>query len=160
MQHDAKNPKYFHPVGYASWALMDQETRYTITELDGLAVVYGLQYYKYLIHGCDITVVMDHQTLKHLMDRKEPWSNQMFRWRLEIADFEVLGGQLKFEYKKGSEHKVADSLSRNPVDPPDSAKELEDKWVVSSAVEDPPELSRMEEHRWVAARALVNHQAV
>ncbi len=41
----------------------------------------------------------------------------MFRWRLEIADFEVLGGQLKFEYKKGLEHKVADCLSRNPVDP-------------------------------------------
>ncbi len=31
MQHDAKNPKYFHPVGYVSWALMDRETQYTIT---------------------------------------------------------------------------------------------------------------------------------
>ncbi len=85
---------------------MDRETRYTITELEGLAVVYGLQYYKYLIHGCDTTVVTDHQALKHLMDRKEPHSNRMFQWRLEIADFEVLGGKLTFEYKKGSEHKL------------------------------------------------------
>ncbi len=87
MQRDAQQPKYFHPVGYASRALMDMETQYTITELEGLAVVYGLHYYKYLIHGCDITVVTDHQALKHLMDRKEPRSNRMFRWRLEIADF-------------------------------------------------------------------------
>ncbi len=55
---------------------------------------------------------------------------------------------------------MADCLSRNPVDSPDSAKELEDKWVVASAVEDPPELSRMEEYRWVAAKALVDRQAV
>ncbi len=118
MQRDAQNPKFFHPVGYASRALLDRETRYTITELEGLVVVYGLQYYKYLIHGCDITMVTDHQALKHLMDCKEPHSNRMFHWRLEIVDFEVLGGKLKFQYLKGAEHKVADALSRSPVDLP------------------------------------------
>ncbi len=40
------------------------------------------------------------------------------------------------------------------------AKELEEKWVVASAMVDPPELSRMEEHRWVAAKTLVDRQAV
>ncbi len=44
MQRDAQNPKFFHPVGCTSRALLDQETCYTITELEGLAVVYGLQY--------------------------------------------------------------------------------------------------------------------
>ncbi len=64
---------------------------------------------------------------------------------MEIADFEVLGSKLTFKYKKGSEHKVADCLSRYPVDSLESSKEFEDKWVVASAMVDPPELSQMEE---------------
>ncbi len=69
----------------------------------------------------------------------------MFQWHLEIADFEVLGGQLKFEYKKGSEHKVADALSRYPVDPPELHTTHEDRWVAAQAVQeadDFPELTR------------------
>ncbi len=78
MQHNAKNPKYFCPVGYASQALMDRKNRYTIAELEGLAVLTGLQYYKYLIRDCEITIVTNHPALKHLMECKEPWLNQTF----------------------------------------------------------------------------------
>ncbi len=75
MQTDAKNPKWHRPVGYASHSLLDREKRYMVTELEALAVMFGLHYYKYMIHGCAITVIMDHVVLKFLMDRKEPWSN-------------------------------------------------------------------------------------
>ncbi len=87
----------------------------------------------------------------------------MFRWRLEIADFEALGGKLKFEYKKGAEHKVADALSWNPVDPPELHTTHEDRWVAAQATlkaDDFPELTRHEEERWVAAHVLVDRQAV
>ncbi len=46
------------------------------------------------------------------------------------------------------------------MDPLDSAKEFEERWVIASAVMDPPDLSRLEEHQWVAARALSDRQAV
>ncbi len=115
MQTDVKNPKWHRLVGYASHLLLDCEKRYTVTELEALAVMFDLHYYKYMIQGCDITVVTDHVALKFLMDRKEPQSNRLFRWRLEVADFEVLRGKIRFEYKKGSEHRVPNSLSCYPV---------------------------------------------
>ncbi len=104
-----------------------------MTELEVLAVMFGLHYYKYMIQGCDITVVTDHVALKFLMDWKEPRSNRLFRWRLEVADFEVLGGKIRFEYKKGSEHKVPDSLSHFPVGSPDEFWSEEEKWIAVKA---------------------------
>ncbi len=71
MQTDAKNPKWHRPVRYASRLLLDWEKRYTVTELEALAVMFGLHYYKYMIQGCDIMVVTDHMGLKFVMDRKE-----------------------------------------------------------------------------------------
>ncbi len=69
MQKDKSlKKKPFHPVGYASRSLLDRETRYTATEMESLAVVFALQYWKYVIHGCNVTVVTDHQALKHLLD--------------------------------------------------------------------------------------------
>ncbi len=51
MQKDENlKKKPFHPVSYASRSLMDQETCYTTTELESLAVVFALQYWKYIIH--------------------------------------------------------------------------------------------------------------
>ncbi len=51
MQKDESlNKKPLRPVGYASRSLMDIETRYTATEMESLAVVYALQYWKYIIH--------------------------------------------------------------------------------------------------------------
>ncbi|MCP3685502.1 MAG: hypothetical protein GY861_22860 [bacterium] len=40
-----------------------------------MAVVYGLQYFKYMIQGFDIVVVTNHSALKHIMDRKTIKSN-------------------------------------------------------------------------------------
>ncbi len=79
MQHDKNDDRFFRPVGYASRALLDRETRYVISELEGLAVVFGLTYFKWMIQGCDITVVTDHSALIHLLDCKVPKSNRMFR---------------------------------------------------------------------------------
>ena len=44
----------FRPLGWASRTLRDAETRYTATELEALAVVFGLAYFKYTIMGKDI----------------------------------------------------------------------------------------------------------
>ncbi|MCP3681761.1 MAG: hypothetical protein GY861_03635, partial [bacterium] len=60
----------------------------------------------------------------------------MLRWRVEIADFETLGGSSHFVYNKGAQNHVADALSRG--------------------AEDPPELSQAEEELWVASRALLS----
>ncbi len=117
----------FRPVGYASRALLDREKRYVISELEALSIVFSLHYFKYCIHGCDIIVVTDHSALIYLMDRKEPRSNRMYCWRMEIADFASCGGLLKFVYKPGAHHKVPDGLSCNPLPLDEVPPELTDK---------------------------------
>ncbi len=115
---------------------MDRETWYTATELESLAVVFTLQYWKYIIHSCDVMVVTDHQALKHhLLDHKEIKSNRMLHWRVEIADFETLGGSLKFEYNKGALHQVPDCLSRAPSLAMLEFSEAEEQlWVASKSI--------------------------
>ncbi len=55
-----------------------------------------------MIQGCDIVIVTDHSALKHIMDHKVIKSNRMLCWRVEIADFETLGGSLHFVHNKGA----------------------------------------------------------
>ncbi len=111
-----------------------------ISELEALGIVFGLHYFKYCIHGCDIIIVMDHSALVYLMDRNEPHSNHMYHWRMEIASFASCGGSLKFVYKPGAHHKVPDGLSCNPL-PLDEV---------------PPELTDNEQEQWVSAKAFVD----
>ncbi|WP_297330960.1 ribonuclease H family protein, partial [Pseudoalteromonas sp.] len=135
MQEDQKLPKRpLRPVGFASRTLKERETRYTPNELEGLAIIYGLQYFKYMIQGCDIVVVTDHSALKHIMDRKVIKSNRMLHWRVEIADFETLGGSLRFVYNKGAQNHVADALSRGAIDPLELTEAEEELWVASRAL--------------------------
>ncbi|MCP3684021.1 MAG: hypothetical protein GY861_15170, partial [bacterium] len=55
-------------------------------------------------------------------------------WRVEIADFETLGGSLHFIYNKGAQNHVADALSRGPVDPSVLTQAKEELWVASRAL--------------------------
>ncbi|MCP3683643.1 MAG: hypothetical protein GY861_13240, partial [bacterium] len=88
----------------------------------------------YLIQGSDIVVVTDHSALKHIMDQRTIKSNRMLHWRVEIADFETLGGSLQFVYNKGAQNHVADALSRGPIDPPELTQAEEELWVASRAL--------------------------
>ncbi len=75
-----------------------------------------------------------------------------------MADFEVLEGKIRFEYKKGSEHKVPDSLSHYPVGSPDDFRSEEEKWIaakVKLVAVDPPELTQLDQQRWKKLSAVV-----
>ncbi|MCP3685025.1 MAG: hypothetical protein GY861_20375 [bacterium] len=58
----------------------------------------------------------------------------MLCWRVEIADFETLGGSLHFACNKGAQNHVADALSRGAVDPPELTQAEEELWVASRAL--------------------------
>ncbi len=129
--------------------------------MESLAVVFALQYWKYIIHGCDVTIVTDHQALKHLLDRKEIKSNRMLRWRVEIANFETLGGSLTFEYNKGALHHVPDCLSRAPnPEEPELTEAEEELWVTSKCQTSSLEvlaLTEAEEELRLASKCLVQN---
>ncbi len=74
----------------------------------------------------------------HIIVHRLPWdTTRMLRWRVGIADFETLGGSLKFEYNKGALHHVPD-VSRAPVS-------------------EVPELTEAEEELWIASKVLVQN---
>ncbi|MCP4096736.1 MAG: hypothetical protein GY748_10885, partial [Planctomycetaceae bacterium] len=96
-----------HPVAYASRALNSYEANYPISELEALAIVYGLNKFRaYLFNAPDVRVITDHSALTFMMKQANP-SGRVHRWAADISAYSP-----KFYYKKGKHHNIPDSLSR------------------------------------------------
>ena len=59
-------------VRYASRALTDVEKRYSQTDREMLAVVYGVEHFHMYLYGSDFTVITDHKPLLGLISSKKP----------------------------------------------------------------------------------------
>ena len=57
---------HVHPVAYASCSLTKGEKGYAITELETLAVVWGISHFHAYLYGHDVTVCTDHSAVKAL----------------------------------------------------------------------------------------------
>nr|GEV13874.1 reverse transcriptase domain-containing protein [Tanacetum cinerariifolium] len=66
-----RQEKHFRPIHYASKTMTEEESNYTITEKEMLAVVYAFEkFWSYLIMNKSI-VYMDHSALKYLFAKKD-----------------------------------------------------------------------------------------
>nr|XP_034194962.1 uncharacterized protein LOC117611144 [Osmia lignaria] len=95
-------------IAYASRTLNNAEKNYSATELECLAVKWGIWKMRHYLEGYHFIVVTDHQSLKWLEKIDSP-SGRLARWALELGqwDFEI-------RYRRGPENTVADALSRRP----------------------------------------------
>ena len=92
------------PICYASRLLAPAERNYSISEQEGLAIVWAVQKFKTYLQGVQFTVVTDHIALAWLREKRNLHGRLM---ELEAFDYRVV-------YKNGSSHKDADHLSRFP----------------------------------------------
>nr|GEZ46590.1 retrovirus-related Pol polyprotein from transposon 17.6 [Tanacetum cinerariifolium] len=120
--------KHFRPIHYASKTMNQDETNYTTTEKEMLAVVYAFEKFQsYLIMNKSI-VYTDHSALKYLFAKKDAKA-QLFRWifLLQEFDFKVID-------TKGAENYVADHLSRleNPYENVFDPKEINETFPLES----------------------------
>ncbi len=97
-----------HVVAYSSRVLSDCETRYPITEKEGLALFSGVKGFKHYLYGRPFVLVSDHDPLKYLRTAKD-FSDRIWRWVLFLERFTY-----SVQTRAGRKHVNADALSRLP----------------------------------------------
>lgn len=98
-----------HPIGYASRKLLSNEKTYSSTTLELLGLCFGITYFREYLWGRYFTVFCDNISIQYYKNLKIP-SARIARLTLKLLDF-----NFDVIYKKGKDNKVADALSRNPI---------------------------------------------
>ena len=117
-------------VCYASRALTDVEQRYSQTDREMLAVVYGVEHYHLYLFASEFRVITDHKPLLGIVNSQKPASARMERWRLRLMPY-----QFTLEYRPGKSN-PADYMSRHPCTKPsrDNAAEAYIAYISQHAV--------------------------
>ena len=96
--------KKLHPIAYASRALNTAEKRYGITELETLAVVWGVSHFHHYLYGNSVTILTDHTAVKAVLESDNPTAKHA-RWWIKVI---VLVGrtqmQMLFPVRLSSQH--------------------------------------------------------
>ena len=95
-------------IAYAKRTLNKSECNYCVTDKELLAIRYFLEYFRHYLLGRDFVVRSDHKALKFLFSLKCP-KGRVARWLEILSEY-----SFSVEYRKGSSHGNADSLSRCP----------------------------------------------
>ena len=95
-----------HANGYASRLLNTAEKNYSATELECLAVVWGIEYFRPYLYGRHFVINCDHNPLVYIENMKNK-SSRVTRWRLGLAEYDK-----EIRYIKGESNTNADALSR------------------------------------------------
>ncbi len=98
------------PITFFSWKLSDMQCKYSVTEIELLAIVETLKEFKGLLWGQQIKVFTDHANL--MRDALGLTSDRVYRWRLLLKEYgpEII-------YIKGIHNTVADAVSQLEYDP-------------------------------------------
>ena len=94
------------PVGFFSKKLSPPEKKYSVTELECLAVVKAIDHFAVYLWGRPFTVVTDHRALQYL-DSSRHLNSRLTRWALQLQQH-----SFKTRYRPGRKHWNADGLSR------------------------------------------------
>ena len=93
------------PLAFFSRKLSDTQRRYSVTEIELLAIVETLKEFKGMLWGQKLVVYTDHQNL--MRDALGLTSDRVYRWRLILEEY---GPEIV--YIKGIDNTVADAISR------------------------------------------------
>jgi hypothetical protein len=111
------------PIAFEARKFNPAERNYPIHEQELLAVVHALRHWRCYLEGCKkVTVITDHDTLRHFFNQKD-LSRRQARWLALLATYQ---GILDIVYRRGADNH-ADALSRRP----DLKTELEKQGLLS-----------------------------
>ncbi len=98
------------PIEFFSWKLSDTQRKYSITEIELLAIFEILKDFKGMLWGQNIEVFTDHANL--MRDALGSTSDQVCQWRLLLEEYGP-----KIVYIKGIHNTVADAILQLEYDP-------------------------------------------
>ena len=113
---EQKQNNTWHPIAYASRFLNTNEQRYSINELELLAVVWSLEHFKYYLFGSHFTLQTDHQA--QLSALKNNRGNKTYQSRLTRWVDRLLPFHFKVKHIAGKNMGFADYLCRHPNSQP------------------------------------------
>ena len=117
------------PIAYGSRYLNETEKKYSIGELELLAVVWGLEKYRIYLYGKKVYLYTDHQALEPLIKRNrcnKQYSARLTRWLDRLTHFDI-----SIQHIAGSNLKFTDYLSRNPVEGATPEENYEEEYVIN-----------------------------
>ncbi len=96
-----------HVIAYASRVLNSVKSKYSVTHLEALALVWALKHFTDIIYGYPITVFTDHSAVTQHFSGKN-LTGHLARWYLTVMQFEPT-----IKYLPDKANTVADALSSN-----------------------------------------------
>ena len=94
------------PVAFASRSLTDQERKYSTYELEALAVLFGMEKFKFYLEHQEFRLETDNKALSWVLARPRK-TGRVARWAVRISAF-----RFTVSHISGSLNCVADALSR------------------------------------------------
>ncbi len=98
------------PVAFYSRQLRGPEQRYSVTELESLAIVETVRHFDYYVSGAHVDVVTDHRACVALMASSH-LNKRLMRMALKLQDYDV-----SISYRPGRMNGNADGLSCQDYD--------------------------------------------
>ena len=96
-------------VAYASRQLEPHEQNYLTHDLELVAVVFALKFWRYYLYGENCIIFTDHKSLKYFLNRKDLNLRQR-RWLDLFKDYDCI-----IDYHPEKANVVADALSRKMI---------------------------------------------
>ncbi|CAF4582735.1 unnamed protein product, partial [Didymodactylos carnosus] len=78
-----------HVIAYASRALSETERKYSPTERECLAIVWGTQHFRPYVEGRPFEVWTGHKSLVRLRNLKDPTS-RLARWGMKLDAYDMV----------------------------------------------------------------------
>ena len=120
-----KQEEGWETTHYASRFLKPFEQKYSITEIELLAVVLAIENFRNFVYGMEFEVVSDHKVL--LTIPKDNRGNKTFPSRLTRWVDRLLPFQFKVVHAPGRTMGMADYLSRHPSETNSNDSKIKDE---------------------------------
>jgi hypothetical protein len=98
------------PIAFFSWKLANTQCKYSITEIELLAIVETLKEFKGMLWGQNIKVFTDHANI--MRDALGLTLDRVYQWRILLEEYRP-----KIIYIKGIHNTIADAVLRLEYDP-------------------------------------------